>query len=182
MVNETHTKETRTALPEAYRHLKPAEGIMPRHSEAVILPLPPLPHKDDTRFDMEVYARFMRDLRQSNSRDLERAVYLSIQHTAELMDTSDALVAKILIDLGLRAPRSSFPETFLEFADDSLQRRAWESGSAPASLALLGAFWQEPYNPSRRDQTQQDGFPTRFALSVGSENMGRSPNGAGYDA
>ncbi len=58
-----------------------------------------------------------------------------------MMGHSDAHIAKILVDMGLRAPRMAFPVDFLEFADASLMRSGWEVGGPTAALLDLKAHW-----------------------------------------
>lgn len=106
--------------------------------ENVKLPLPP---EMSDKQDMEVYARFMRHLRcVPNSRSAIK-VLSAMQFTSDMLDYSDAHVAKILVDLGLRAPRAAFPADFLRFADQSLMRSGWEVGGPSQSLKELQSFW-----------------------------------------
>lgn len=107
--------------------------------ESVILPLPPLDLKD--KVDMEIYARFMRHLRYVANSRMEVKVLSAIQFTADMMDLQDAQVARILLDLGLLAPRLSFPNEFLEFADNARTRSTTEYGSAGQSLQELYSHW-----------------------------------------
>ncbi len=109
-------------------------------SSAIIYPLPPQ-DVDKARFEMEVYARFMGHLRNVPHSREDIKVLTAIEFTADIMDTSDALVAKTLLDLGLRAPRRSFPATFLEFVDHTIARTNWETGSAPSSVNELAEHW-----------------------------------------
>lgn len=108
--------------------------------EKVILPLPPQ-QAADKQFEMEIYARFMSHLRHVPNSRTEIKILSSIQFTADMTDCGDALVAKTLVDLGLRAPRKAFPVAFLDFADKSIARRAWDVGSAPASVVMLKDHW-----------------------------------------
>lgn len=109
--------------------------------ESVILPLPPENLKDKT--DMEIYARFMRHLRYVANSRMEVKVLSAIQFTADMMDVQDAQIARVLLDLGLRAPRLSFPLEFLEFADTARAREATEFGSAGETLQDLYAHWDQ---------------------------------------
>lgn len=83
---------------------------------SIVLPLPPTSHFDDA-FAMEIYARFMRQLRYVPTSRADIQVLTCIQFAADMMDISDAQVAKVLVDLGLRAPRSAFPIGYLSFVD-----------------------------------------------------------------
>lgn len=107
----------------------------------IILPLPPK-GDGDIRFEMEIYARFMRHLRQVPSSLMETKVLSSVQFTADVMEVSGALVAKTLVDMGMKAPRRAFPVAFLDFADKCMSRSYWEQGAAQPSVVKLHDHWQ----------------------------------------
>lgn len=121
--------------------------------ERITLPLPPHPGVE-ARFERDVYARFMRHLRQVPNSRLETKILAAIQFTADMMDTGDALVAKTLVDMGLRAPRRAFPVAFLDFADRAMLRSSWEHGLPPASVMGLNHHWErigeDRFNALRR--------------------------------
>lgn len=106
----------------------------------IALPLPPHNTNED-KFEMEIYARFMRHLRHVPNSRIEIKVLSSIQFTADMLDTSDALVAKTLVDLGLKATRKAFPVAFLDFVDKSIARKAWDYGGPPLSVLALKEHW-----------------------------------------
>lgn len=109
--------------------------------DQIHLPMPP-DMTNESRFEMEVYARFMRHLRHVPNSRMEIKILSAIQFTADIMDHGDALVAKTLVDLGLRAPRKAFPVTFLDFADQCAQRRVWSGSShPPATVMALKEHW-----------------------------------------
>lgn len=107
-------------------------------SEKVILPLPP--ERKEYR-EIDVYARFMRHLRNVPNSRLEIKVLSALQFTADMTDHSDAHVAKILVECGLRAPRMAFPAEFLEYADQSLMRGGWDVGGPSEALNDLRDHW-----------------------------------------
>lgn len=107
----------------------------------IALPIPPV-NTDELKFEMEIYARFMRHLRNVPSKRAEIKILSSIQFTADMMEVGEALVAKTLVDLGLRAPRKAFPVSFLDFVDKSIQRTSWEFGSPPTSVIVLQQHWR----------------------------------------
>lgn len=109
-------------------------------AQSVILPLPPELQEDG---DMKVYARFMRYLRHVPNSRMEIKVLSAIQFTADILDCSDAHVAKLLVDLGLRAPRMAFPAEFLAFADQSLVRNEWDVGGPSKGMVALQTHWNE---------------------------------------
>lgn len=104
-------------------------------TERIMLPLPPIAG-EDTRFEMDVYVRFMRHTRHVPNSRMEIKILASIQFTADMLDTSDALVARVLVDLGLLAPRKAFPISFLDFVDKSMMRMSWDHGTPPAPAVM----------------------------------------------
>ena len=120
---------------------------------ALTLPLPPT-NKDATT-EMEIYARFMRHLRMVPNSRAEIKVLSAIQFTADMMDIGDALVAKTLVDQGLRAPRRALPAAYLDHVDRSLMRSGWDVGGPSASTMELKGYWdkigEDPFAPFRRD-------------------------------
>ncbi len=105
--------------------------------------LPLAPQGDDVRSEMEIYARFMRHLRMVPNSKMEIKVLSAIQFTADMLDLGDALVAKTLVDLGLRVPRKAFPSAYLEFVDKSFMRKAWDLGSPNEDLVELRHYWDK---------------------------------------
>jgi hypothetical protein len=104
------------------------------------LPFPPTDMK--AAYEMEVYARFMRYLREVPTSRPEICILAATQHVADIMDAGDAPIAKILVDLGLRAPRMAFPESYLQFVDKALMRSIHEIGYANEALKDLQCHWQ----------------------------------------
>jgi hypothetical protein len=113
----------------------------------VVLPLPP--QLGTGADDMALYARFMRHLRLVPNSRMEIKVLSAIQFTADMLDHSDAHVAKLLVDLGLRAPRMAFPADFLKYADTALMRSDWDVGAPTHGLLALKEYW---------DRTGEDKF------------------------
>lgn len=107
----------------------------------VVLPL--VPQSENMDSEMEVYARFMRHLRLVPNSRMEIKILSAIQFTADMSDMCDALVAKILVDLGLLAPRQAFPMAYLEFIDKSFLRKSWNLGAPNKKLTELRAYWDE---------------------------------------
>lgn len=124
-------------------------GLETSTKETIVLPLPPGPHMaaingHDGRFEMEIYARFMRHLRNVPNSRVEIKILAAIQFTADMLDVSEALVAKTLVDLGLRAPRKAFPGTFLDFCDNMMLRAGKfsdEHSGPPQAVTVLKGHW-----------------------------------------
>lgn len=119
----------------------------------ITLPLPPTDKQAIS--EMDIYARFMRHLRMVPNSRAEIKVLSAIQFTADMMDIGDALVAKTLVDLGLRAPRRALPEAYLDHVDRSLMRSGWEVGGPTPSSCALKSYWdsigEDPFAAFRRD-------------------------------
>ncbi len=107
----------------------------------IFLPLPP--EHINMRGEMEIYARFMRHLRLVPNSSAEIKILSAIQFTADLLNHHDAYVAKVLVDLGLRAPRKSFPAAYLEFVDKTNLRSNLEMGGASKQTRSLCQHWQD---------------------------------------
>ena len=105
----------------------------------------PLPPKDieGQAFQMEIYARFMRHFRMVPNNDVAIKILSAIQFTADMMDLRDELVAKTLVDLGLRAPRRAFPQAYLAYIDTSLLRNGFDIGGPDDSMRGLKIFWDD---------------------------------------
>ena len=116
------------------------------------LPLPPAKNKP---MEMEIYARFMRHLRNVPNSKKEIKILAAIQFTADMTDNSDAHVAKVLVDQGLRAPRLAFPAQFLKHADQIIARSLSGIFSLSNSYKELKAYWRK-HGEGRFAYLQQD--------------------------
>lgn len=106
----------------------------------IMLPLPPL--GAGMEFEMEVYVRFMRHLRQVPTTRQDIGILTAIQFAADMLDLPDEQIAKLLVDLGLRAPRMAFPESYLEFVDKISMREIHDCGYSNLALRDLRHHWQ----------------------------------------
>ena len=121
--------------------MKQSDNSIDDRFENVFLPLPPLGGIES--MELEIYARFMRHFRLVPNSRIEVKVLSAIQFTSDMMDLNDALVAKCLADMGLRAPRRAFPESYLDHVDRSLMRSGWEAGGPSASSVDMKRFWDD---------------------------------------
>jgi len=120
--------DNQSAAPRSVKHNRPVP-------ESFILPVPAVDTRDP--MELEIYARFMRHVRLVPNSRMEIKILSAIQFTADLMDLNDAIVAKTLADMGLRAPRKAFPESYLEHVDRSLMRSGWDvGGPSPSSIEM----------------------------------------------
>lgn len=110
-------------------------------SERISLPMPPTPDSLDSQAEHAVYAQFMRYLRCVPNSRADIKILSSIQFTADILNYSDAHVAKLLVDLGLRAPRMAFPACFLSYADGALTRDRYDVHGPNEALLGLQTHW-----------------------------------------
>ena len=103
--------------------------------------LPNLDEESATKEQYEIYSRFMGHLRHVPISREELKVLAAIQFCADMMNFSDAYIAKELVEMGLRAPRMAFPMEFLYFADRTSLRKGWEVGAPSGSLSELLSSW-----------------------------------------
>ena len=109
-----------------------------RKEKHIELPLPP---EKSYLTEMDIYVRFMRHLRAVPNSKKEIKVLSAIQYTADMTNNSDARVAKVLVDLGLKAPRLSFPTEFLEHIDNFKLRGLNKYAALPESYKGLFRYW-----------------------------------------
>lgn len=104
------------------------------------LPLPPEDHKTS---EMEIYARFMRHLRLMPKGSAEIRVLSAIQFTSDMLDINEALVSKVLVALGLLAPRGAFPSEYVNFVNKSMSRTGWHIGAPTKEMTNLIFHWDK---------------------------------------
>lgn len=107
----------------------------------IFLPLPPLDGAPKEL--MEVYARFMRHVRLAPNSNIYIKILSGIQFTADMMDMPDAMISKMLADMGLRAPRKAFPESYLDHVDRTLMRSGWNFLAPCESSIDMKRFWDD---------------------------------------
>jgi hypothetical protein len=121
--------------------------------ENIILPLLPEEGRDLTD-EVTIHNRFCRHLRMVPTRRGSIKVLSAIQFTADFLGYSDAHVTKVLIELGLRAPRSALPQEFLDYADMALPRGGWVVGGPSKAVQELASHWrsigEDPFVAIRR--------------------------------
>lgn len=106
-------------------------------------PLPPtLFHK--WADEMDIYVRFMRQVRMAICSSSGQKVYRAIQISALESHRDEADVAMILVDLGLRATREAFPAGFLMSVDTAVCRMGmWGEKPTRAILDLITCWRTE---------------------------------------
>ena len=106
-----------------------------------------LPHLDRmlaTDQQWEIYTRFVGHMRHVPVSRMEIKILSAIQFTADILDSSDAHIAKELVEMGLRAPRIAFPVEFLDYVDNALLRCGWDIGAPSEEMIELRDQWFAP--------------------------------------
>lgn len=108
----------------------------------ILLPLPPLEAIDENaKFEMDIYVRFMRCLRSVSNLRRETAILTSLQFVSDMMEMPIKEVVEILVDLGLRAPRTAFPESYVKLIDQSTMQDIYDVRCADFPLRDLRHHW-----------------------------------------
>lgn len=108
----------------------------------ILLPLPPLETTDaEAKFEMDVYVRFMRCLRNITNLPRELAILTSIQFVADMMEMQMNDIVEILVHLGLRAPRTAFPESYVKLIDQSTMQDIYDVRLSHFPLRDLRHHW-----------------------------------------
>jgi hypothetical protein len=106
---------------------------MTRKHTPVILPCLP----DNTgASERDIYMSFIRSFREGPSRRIEVRTLTAIHRAADATDNSDAYVSRVLVDMGLMAPRLALPGDFLDHVDATLLRDRPLVSVPPGYLAL----------------------------------------------
>jgi hypothetical protein len=116
------------------------------------LPLPPTVFAPTWAVDMDVYVRFTRAMRDCVITKQEQKILVAITTVATQManELTAPDVARILVSLGLRAPRGAFPADFVTLVLDAHLRHMRRGDAFGADLADLLALWGLPVKGARR--------------------------------
>lgn len=94
---------------------------------------------DDT--SREIYMAFTQSLRDTQNQSLERRILCAIHKAADRTGHSDAYITRVLVDMGLRAPRLALPSDFLDHADSNLLATHRFPIPLPESYRDLATHW-----------------------------------------
>ncbi len=109
--------------------------------------LPCLPESTGSN-EREIHLAFFRSFREGPHRRMETRILTAIHKAADATDNSDAYVSRVLVDMGLMAPRLAFPGDFLDHVDATLVRDRPLRSVPPSYLALTqhwAAIGEEGY-------------------------------------
>ena len=101
--------------------------------------LPCLPENTGTT-ERDIYMAFIRAFREGPQRRMEVRLLTAIHRAADETDNSDAYVSRVLVDMGLMAPRLAYPADFLDHVDATIVRDR-PLRTIPASYVALTQHW-----------------------------------------
>jgi hypothetical protein len=111
-----------------------------RHNLSIMV-LPFL-HEKTGATERDIYMAFIQSFRDAPYRRIEVRILTAILRAADVTDNSDAYIARVLVDMGLMAPRLALPGDFLDHVDATLNRQM-PLHSVPASYKALAQHWAE---------------------------------------
>lgn len=101
----------------------------------------PIPPNQNKIFEHAVYSTFIRNLHHVPNSKMEIKILTSIQYAADQTNSSDAYVAKMLVDMGLRADRIAFPQSFIDHVENTVKRSRAEGFGLNAAYKTLFDAW-----------------------------------------
>jgi hypothetical protein len=133
----------------------------------VRLPLPPGVFHPDWAVDMDVYVRFMRQIRGAAMTKPEQKILVAITGVATQMaqELSIEDVASRLVGLGLRAPRGAFPAGFIDQVLAAHMRHMRRGEMFAPHLSELLTLWGVPTMGMSRPQAQTPRTPAPFRIA-----------------
>lgn len=91
--------------------------------------------------EREIYMAFIKAFREGPQRRMETRLLTAIHRAADMTENSDAYVSRVLVDMGLMAPRLACPADFLDHVEATLLRDS-PLRSVPPSYLALNAHWK----------------------------------------
>ncbi len=116
----------------------------PQHS-AQNFSLPSLPANADT-LTRHFYAQFMLEFQSQRTTDSYFRIYTAIEKTASKTGNAPEIVARALVESGLRASRESFPRQFIASIEKRSVMPKWNLNAMTPQQRELMSFWTEGQN------------------------------------
>ncbi len=112
--------------------------------------LPVLPPQADT-LTIHFLTQFMHEFQCQKLGDANLRIYTAIEQTAGKTGSAPEVVARALVESGLRAARESFPHKFVQTVEHSAETPRWNVRSATAQQRELLSFWRVRVPANVRD-------------------------------
>lgn len=98
-------------------------------------------HLDHETFDTRCCYTFYRYMKFYHALNEHERVRLAILETATETNMSAGYIAKILVENGLQAPKSCFPEEFVSFIESKSSLDPWAAGAMSYAQNKLAKQW-----------------------------------------
>lgn len=134
-----------------------------RKATRIILPCLP---ESAGGIEREIHLAFFKSFREGPHRRMETRILTAIHRAADVTDNSDAYVSRVLVDMGLMAPRLAYPGDFLDHVDATLLRDRPLRTVPPAYLALT-AHWAAIGEEGYALEVKKEGAEARLYSFLG---------------
>jgi hypothetical protein len=112
--------------------------------------LPALPPQADT-LTIHFLNQFMHEFQSQKIGDANLRIYTAIEQTAGKTGSAPEVVARALVESGLRAARESFPHKFVQTVEHNSVTPRWNLKSATEQQRELLSFWRARAPANVRD-------------------------------
>lgn len=112
--------------------------------------LPALPPQADT-LTIHFLTQFMHEFQSQKLGDANLRIYTAIEQTAGKTGSPPEIVARALVESGLRAARESFPHKFVQTVEHNADTPRWNVKSATQQQRELLSFWRARAPANVRD-------------------------------
>lgn len=86
-------------------------------------------------------SQFMHEFQRQPAQDSWYRILTAIETTAKKTGNAPEVVARALVENGLRASKESFPEKFVSAVEDGLAMPRWNIGAVTPQQRELTQFW-----------------------------------------
>ena len=104
----------------------------------------PYPNMDTDPFLLRCNGTFMTYFHNIKSDDPAFKTYCAIHFAAEELHNSAENIARMLVEIGLRAPIEAFPKSFTNYIEEKQDRERWDLNGLTTAQKELASLWQEP--------------------------------------
>jgi hypothetical protein len=113
--------------------------------------LPALPANADT-LTRHFLTQFLHEFQKQRSTDTYFRIYTAIENTAAKTGSPPEIVARCLVESGLRAARESFPGKFVAAVEKNRHVPTWNLTSATEQQRELLSYWNAGVSDYRRER------------------------------
>ena len=113
--------------------------------------LPALQGNPDT-LTRHFLTQFLHEFQRQKGTDTYFRIYAAIENTAAKTGTAPDVVARALVESGLRAARESFPGSFVATVEKNAHAPRWNIVSTTEQQRELLSFWNAGVSDYRRER------------------------------